>query len=55
LDRLQLVAEARILRVKWDTGDYVSVALAIGLANRLADAVEAEHGEDSYRPAANAA
>lgn len=37
----RLVAEARQLRARWDSGDYVSVAIAVSLANRLADAIEA--------------
>jgi hypothetical protein len=41
MDTPRLVAEARQLRTRWDSGDYVSVAIAVSLANRLADVIEA--------------
>jgi hypothetical protein len=36
----QLIEQARQLRARWNTGEYVSITAAIALANRLADAVE---------------
>ncbi len=40
MDRSQLIEQARQLRTRWNTGEYVSISAAITLANRLADAVE---------------
>jgi hypothetical protein len=44
MDRSQLVEQARQLRNRWNTGEYVSISAAIALANRLADAVEHPDG-----------
>ena len=43
----QLVDQARQLRSRWNTGEYVSISAAIALANRLADAVEQPDGSSS--------
>lgn len=54
VDRSQLVEQARQLRTKWSTGEYVSISAAISLANRLADAVEHPEqgaGDSSHRVA----
>jgi hypothetical protein len=44
VDRTRLIEQARELRVKWHSGEYVSITAAISLANRLADAVESRDG-----------
>lgn len=44
MERSHLVEQARQLRVKWNAGEYVSITVAISLANRLADAVEQPEG-----------
>ena len=52
MDRSQLIEQARQLRNRWNTGEYVSVSAAVSLANRLADAVEtgeAPAGENQSR------
>lgn len=50
MERYRLIEQARELRQKWHTGEYVSISAAISLANRLADAVESnetpgQHGD----------
>jgi len=44
MERSQLIEQARQLRSRWNTGEYVSISAAIALANRLADAVEHPEG-----------
>jgi len=55
VDHGRLIAEARQLRVRWHTGEYVSVSLAVALANKLADAVEAEREDRLPGQASDAA